>query len=110
MIDKVYAPRNLQTAWERVQANAGAPGVDGVTIDQYAAHAPEWLAQLAQDLRAKTYQPRPVRRVFIPKSGGGRRPLGIPTVRDRIVQQALRQILEPIFEATFRIALFAALI
>lgn len=101
LIDKVYAPRNLQTAWERVQANAGAPGVDGVTIDQYAAHAPEWLAQLAQDLRAKTYQPRPVRRVFIPKSGGGRRPLGIPTVRDRIVQQALRQILEPIFEATF---------
>lgn len=101
LIDKVYAPRNLQSAWERVKANGGAPGVDGTTIETFAERADERLEQLAADLRAKTYQPQPVRRVFIPKSGGGQRPLGIPTVRDRIVQQALRQILEPIFEGKF---------
>jgi RNA-directed DNA polymerase len=101
LIDKVYALRNLQAAWARVQANGGAPGGDGVTLAQFAQDADVRLQQLAADLRAKTYRPQPVRRVFIPKSGGGERPLGIPTVRDRIVQQALLQILEPIFEAKF---------
>ena len=101
LIDKVYALRNLQSAWERVRANGGAPGVDGITIAQFAEGADARLQRLAEDLRAKTYRPQPVRRVFIEKSGGGQRPLGIPTVRDRIVQQALLQILEPIFEARF---------
>lgn len=101
LIDKVYAPGNLRRAWARVQANAGAPGIDGITVEQFAERAEQWLAELAQDLRQKTYQPKSVRRVFIRKDEGGRRPLGIPTVRDRIVQQALLQILEPIFEPTF---------
>jgi RNA-directed DNA polymerase len=101
LIDKVYALPNLQQAWRQVAANGGAPGSDGLTIERFAENADERLAQLAADLRAKTYRPQPVRRVFIPKSGGGQRPLGIPSIRDRIVQQALRQILEPIFEAKF---------
>lgn len=101
LIDKVYALKNLQSAWERVRANGGAPGVDGMTIEKFAEGAEQRLQRLSQELRAKTYRPRPVRRVFIPKSGGGKRPLGIPTVRDRIVQQALLQILGPIFEGKF---------
>ena len=101
LIDKVYALRNLQSAWERVRANGGAPGRDGMTVEKYAADAALRLQRLSQDLRAKTYRPQPVRRVYIPKSGGGRRPLGIPTIQDRIVQQALLQILGPIFEAKF---------
>jgi len=101
LIDKVYALPNLQSAWERVRANGGAPGKDGMTVQQFAVGADHRLQQLSQDLRAKTYRPQPVLRVFIPKSGGGQRPLGIPTVRDRIVQQALLQILSPIFEGKF---------
>jgi RNA-directed DNA polymerase len=102
LIDKVYALPNLQAAWRHVAANGGAPGVDGQTIEQFREQADERLAHLSQDLREKSYRPQPVRRVFIPKAGkGGKRPLGIPTVRDRIVQQALRQVLEPIFEAKF---------
>jgi RNA-directed DNA polymerase len=101
LIDKVYALPNLQRAWQQVAANGGAPGRDGLSIERFRENAEQRLADLAADLRAKTYRPQPVRRVFIPKSGGGQRPLGIPSVRDRIVQQALRQILEPLFEAKF---------
>lgn len=101
LIDKVYLPRNLQAAFEHVKANAGAAGIDGITISQFSKHSEHLLDELHADLRAKTYRPQPVRRVYIPKSGGGKRPLGIPTVRDRIVQQALLQILSPIFEAKF---------
>src|SRR6266702_2451059 len=101
LIDKVYALPNLQQAWRQVQANGGAGGSDGMTLARFAEDADQRLAQLAADLRAKSYRPQPVRRVFIPKSGGGQRPLGIPSIRDRIVQQALRQILEPLFEAKF---------
>ncbi len=102
MIDKVFALPNLQEAWRQVAANGGAPGVDGQTIEQYRQKADERLAHLSQELQQKSYRPQPVRRVFIPKEGkGGKRPLGIPTVRDRIVPQALRHVLEPIFEATF---------
>ena len=101
LIDKVYALPNLNAAWERVKENRGAPGIDGMTVRKFAEAADERLAALSADLRAKTYRPQPVRRVYIPKSGGGKRPLGIPTVRDRIVQQALAQVMGPIFEAEF---------
>jgi len=101
LFDKVFALSNLQQAWQQVAANGGAPGNDGMTIAKFRENADQRLAALAADLRAKTYRPQPVRRVFIPKSGGGQRPLGIPSVRDRIVQQALRPILEPLFEAKF---------
>jgi len=101
LIDKVYALPNLQEAWRHVAANGGAAGRDGIPLEMFRENADTRLQQLAADLRQKTYRPQPVRRVFIPKSGGGQRPLGIPTVRDRIVQQARRQILEPIFERKF---------
>ena len=101
LIDKVYARRNLALAWQHVAANRGAAGADGVTIKRFAERAEERLEQLAEDLRKKSYRPQPVLRVYIPKSGGGERPLGIPTVRDRIVQQALLQVLQPIFEPVF---------
>src|SRR5712692_11531672 len=101
LIDKVSALPNLQRAWQQVAANGGAGGSDGMTLATFRENADQRLAHLSADLRNKTYRPQPVRRVFIPKSGGGQRPLGIPSVRDRIVQQALRQILEPLFEAKF---------
>ena len=101
LIDKVYAVHNLQAAWERVRANRGAGGVDGASIALFSRNVEGRLLALHEDLRAKTYRPQPVRRVYIPKSGGGKRPLGIPTVRDRIVQQALLQVLGPVFEAKF---------
>lgn len=101
LIDKVYQPSNLLAAWERVRENAGAAGVDGVRLKHFAANLQERLTQLHTDLRYKTYRPQPVRRVYIPKRGGGKRPLGIPSIRDRIVQQALLQVLSPIFEAKF---------
>lgn len=101
LIDKVYALPNLQRAWEKVRANRGAAGVDGMTVHRFDENSEKRILTLHTDLRNKTYRPQPVRRVSIPKSGGGLRPLGIPTVRDRIVQQALRAVLEPIFEETF---------
>ena len=101
LMDKVYALPNLQRAWQQVAENGGAAGVDGMTLARFRQHRDERLLALAADLRKKTYRPQPVRRVFIPKAGGGQRPLGIPTVRDRIVQQALLQVLSPLFEAKF---------
>lgn len=101
LVDKVYALPNLQAAWERVKTNGGAAGIDHVSVRAFAEDAPRRLEELAEDLRLKRYRPQPVRRVYIPKDGGGQRKLGIPTVRDRIVQQALYQILGPIFEAIF---------
>lgn len=102
LIDKVYATGNLQRAFERVKANAGAPGVDHQTVEMFEARLEENLERIAQSLQGGTYRPQPVRRVWIPKPGSReQRPLGIPTVRDRVVQTALRHVLEPIFERDF---------
>ncbi|HEX5454328.1 MAG TPA: group II intron reverse transcriptase/maturase [Stellaceae bacterium] len=102
LMDKVYAPATLAAAWARVRANRGAAGVDGVSIERFAARPEVYLAELATALRAGTYCPQPVRRVEIPKGDGRTRPLGIPVVKDRIVQTAAKLVLEPIFEAMFR--------
>ena len=99
--DKVYAERTLRAAFARVKANRGAPGVDHVTVAMFEARLDANLAVLATALRDGTYRPQPIRRVWIPKGPHARRPLGIPTVRDRVVQTALRLVLEPIYEVTF---------
>lgn len=101
LIDKVSARRTLGVAWAKVQANRGASGVDGQSVERFAARQEEYLAELSQALKLGTYQPQAVRRVEIPKDDGGRRPLGIPTVKDRIVQTAIKLVIEPIFEAMF---------
>lgn len=102
MIDKVYAPANLRAAFARVQANRGGPGVDQVTIERFESHLDEELQRLHASLRDETYRPQAIRRRWIAKPGStDRRPLGIPTVRDRVVQTALRNVLEPIFEQDF---------
>ena len=102
LIDKVYAPRTLELAWEKVQSNAGACGVDCITVNHFAKDSADRLLTVNKHLREGTYQPKPVKRVMIPKLGSGElRPLGIPTVCDRIVQTAVRMVVEPIFEREF---------
>ena len=104
LYDRVYRKDVLQVAWEQVHANEGAPGPDGVTIDQIVRSegGPGLLVdQLHEELCSKTYRPGAVRRVYIPKPDGRQRPLGIPNVRDRVVQLAVHLVLEPIFEADF---------
>jgi RNA-directed DNA polymerase len=102
LYDKICRGDILEHAYALARANAGAPGVDGVSFAAVEAMGLEgWLAGLREDLVSKTYRPVPVRRVMIPKPGGGERPLGIPTIRDRVVQAAAKLVLEPIFEADF---------
>jgi len=102
LYDKVYAMGNLREAWTRVKENKGAGGVDGESIQQFGKDWERNLAELQRLLKEKRYVPPPVRRHYIPKPDGRMRPLGIPTVRDRIVQQAVKNILEPIFEPQFK--------
>jgi RNA-directed DNA polymerase len=102
LIDKVYAKPTLEVAWARVQANAGAAGIDAQSVQMFAQQADWHLEQLHRQLQQGTYVPMPVRRVWIDKPGStDKRPLGIPAVRDRVVQTALRLVLEPIWEAGF---------
>ncbi len=102
LYDKICRDDILYHAYRLARANAGSPGVDGVTFARIeAAGVQEWLAGLREELVAKTYRSQPVRRVMLPKPGGGQRPLGIPTIRDRVVQTAAKLVLEPIFEADF---------
>jgi RNA-directed DNA polymerase len=100
LYDKIWREDILAHAWSLAKANGGAPGVDGTTFAGIeAAGLGNWLAGLRAELKGRTYRPQPVRRVLIPKPGGGERPLGIPTIRDRVVQTAVKLVVEPIFEA-----------
>jgi RNA-directed DNA polymerase len=102
LIDKVVRPATLEAAWRRVARNKGAAGVDGQSVERFARQSERYLLELHTELKAGTYRPSPVKRVEIPKADGKTRPLGIPTVKDRIVQAALKMVIEPIFEVQFR--------
>ncbi|MBW2580904.1 MAG: group II intron reverse transcriptase/maturase [Deltaproteobacteria bacterium] len=100
LYDKIYRKDILKHAYRMAKANGGSAGVDGVTFEMVeSGGVEEWLAGIREQLHSKAYKPQPVRRVMIPKPGGGKRPLGIPTIRDRVVQTATKLVIEPIFEA-----------
>ena len=101
LIDKVYRAQTLKAAWHKVKSNAGAAGVDGQSVERFESRAEQYLEELGQTLRVGQYRPQPIRRVEIPKGGGKLRPLGTPVVKDRIVQTALKLVIEPIFEREF---------
>jgi len=102
LVDKVIRPTTLDAAWRKVARNKGAAGVDGQSIERFASQEERYLHELHDQLKTGTYRPNPVKRVEIPKGDGRTRPLGIPTVKDRIVQTALKMAIEPIFETQFR--------
>jgi RNA-directed DNA polymerase len=101
LMEQVVAGENLRRAWRQVKANKGAPGIDGMAIEDFPAFAREHWSTIRAHLIDGTYRPQPVRRVMIPKPGGGERMLGIPTVTDRLIQQAIAQVLTPIFDPHF---------
>lgn len=101
LIDKVHRLSTLQAAWQQVKANKGSAGIDRQSIEGFAAHEERYLSELSRQLEQAEYRPQAVRRVEIPKAGGKTRPLGIPTVKDRIVQTAVKRVIEPIFEQEF---------
>lgn len=100
-MEAVVAAANVAKAWKRVKSNRGAPGIDGMRVEDFADHTRVQWPAIRQSLLAGKYQPQPVRRVLIPKSGGGERELGIPTVLDRVIQQALAQVMTPVFDPNF---------
>jgi group II intron reverse transcriptase/maturase len=101
LLERAFARANLKRAWQRVKANKGAAGVDGLDIEQTAEHLLSQWAAIREQLLSGVYRPSPVRRVVIPKPDGGERELGIPTVTDRLIQQALLQVLQPLLDPTF---------
>jgi RNA-directed DNA polymerase len=101
LMERVCERPNLQAALKRVRRNAGSPGIDGMTVEELPGHLRVHWPRLREDLLAGRYRPQPVKRVAIPKPGGGERELGIPTVLDRFIQQALLQVLQPLFDPTF---------
>lgn len=101
LIERVLEPANMQRAWKRVKSNRGAPGIDGMCIEDFHQFACEHWPEIRQALHDGTYEPEPVRRVAIPKPSGGERLLGIPTVVDRVIQQAIAQVLGPLFDPGF---------
>lgn len=101
VMEQILASENLHAAWRRVKANAGAPGIDGMTVEAFPAFGREHWLRIRSALESGTYRPAPVRRVFIPKPDGSQRPLGVPTVLDRVIQQALAQVLTPLFDGEF---------
>jgi RNA-directed DNA polymerase len=102
LMERILERENVKRAWQRVESNKGAPGSDGMRLDEFLAYAREHWSEIRQSLKDGSYQPRPVRRVVIPKPRGkGERKLGVPCVLDRVIQQAILQILTPIFDPTF---------
>jgi RNA-directed DNA polymerase len=101
MIEEILDPDNLAAAWKRVKANKGAPGIDGMTVEAFPAFAREQWPRIARAIMEGTYRPAPVRRAWIPKPDGTKRPLGVPTVLDRLIQQAIAQVLGAVFEIGF---------
>ncbi len=101
LYDRLLHEQRLLRAYAKVRSNKGKAGIDGQSVEDFADHLPEEIAALVRELKDKSYRPKPVRRVEIPKPDGGVRRLGIPTVRDRVVQQALLDILQPIFDPDF---------
>jgi len=101
LLERVLDRSNMARAWKRVKANKGAAGVDNMAVDQFTAVARDKWPSNRQTLLAGTYQPLPVKRMEIPKATGGKRPLGIPSVQDRLIQQAIAQVLIPIFDPSF---------
>jgi RNA-directed DNA polymerase len=101
LIDKVYTSKTLAKAWKQVKAKKGTGGIDNMTIEIFQANAGKYLLELEQQLKLKEYQPVSVKRVYIPKGEGKKRPLGIPTVKDRVIQMAIKMVIEPIFEKEF---------
>jgi group II intron reverse transcriptase/maturase len=105
LYDKIYKRDILSHAYSLVKANKGAPGIDGETFDSIEEReggAEKYLEKIAGELKRKDYKPQAVRRVYIPKAAGGKRPLGIPVIKDRVVQMAVKIVIEPIFEADFQ--------
>ncbi|MGF7060917.1 reverse transcriptase domain-containing protein [Brassicibacter mesophilus] len=102
LYDRIYRPDILWRAWIEVKKNGGSAGIDGISIEEIdKGDVKAYLAKIKQELEQDTYKPQPVLRVYIPKSDGSQRPLGIPTVKDRIIQQASKIVIEPINEANF---------